>query len=305
MKTQVPEDRKIARTTEHREAQLLIQSAFGLAHQLGLRTVIIQADEMSDVRLIEKMEVSKQLIWLVRTDDFKKSEKIRANQKILSVPDTGLSRMSQVKIGMFLAIFNGFIEIEESVLCVCGIAGSERLDTILVANGKRDFPWLKSLSLVGREPLLATKEFGRLVDIALAIGAEGREGRPLGTTFILGSRAELKPHLRQLVLNPFSGHRAKRRDIHSSEILDTIREFAALDGAFIVNRKGVLLSAGTYLEAESNRVKIRSGLGARHRSAAALTAVTNSVALVVSSSSRHVTVFHRGQTLLELQEATS
>ena len=265
--------------------------------------MIIQADEMSDVRLIQKMSVTERLIWLVRSDQFVLPEEIQADQKVVSIPDTGLSRMSQLKIGMFLALFNGYVELEESVLCVCGGAGSERLDTVMVANPKRDFPWLKSNGIGGRDPLLATKEFGRLVDISLAIAAEGREGRPVGTAFVLGSRAELRPHLKQLVLNPFSGHRPKRRDIHNPEILDTIREFAALDGAFVLSRKGTLLSAGTYLEAEASRVKIRAGLGARHRSAAALTAVTNSVALVVSSSSRNVTIFHRGRILLELEEA--
>ena len=289
--------------SEQREARLLIQSAFDLAHELGLRTVIIQADEMSDVRLIQKMNVTKRLIWLVRGEEFKQPEYSKVEQRLLPIPDTSLSRMSQVKIGVFLAIFNGFIDPDESVLCVCGVAGSERLDTVMISNPKRDFPWLKQVTLSGREPLLATKEFARLVDIALLIAAEGREGHPIGTTFVLGSRAELRKHLRQLVLNPFSGHRPNRRDIHNPDIIDTVREFAALDGAFIVSRKGKFASAGTYLEAETSRVRLRSGLGARHRSAAALTAVTNSVALVVSSSSRNVTIFHRGQTLLELEDA--
>ncbi len=289
--------------SEHREARQLVQSAFNLAQQLSIRTVIIQADEMSDVRLIQKMELTQRLIWLVRKEEFDLPADISAEQKQLQIPDTGLSRMSQIKIGLFLAIFNGFLEIEETVLCVCGVAGSERLDTILIANPKRDFPWLESVKFDGRVPLLATKTFARLIDIALRIAAEGREGRPVGTAFVLGSQSELRPHLRQLVLNPFAGHRPNRRDVQAPNMVDTIREFAALDGAFVVSRTGKFISAGTYLDASSSRIKLRSGLGARHRAAASITAVTNSVSIVVSSSSRHVTVFHQGRILLELEEA--
>lgn len=289
-------------TSEQREARLLVRSAFALAHELGIGAVLIQADEMSDVRLIQKMETANRLIWLVQSEDFVPPKDLPGKQIVLPIPDTGLSRMSQIKMGLFLAIFNGYIEIEESVLCVCGVAGSERLDTILIANPKRDFPWLRKTKLSPREPLLSTKTFARIVDIALRIAAEGREGRPVGTAFVLGSRKELRPYLRQLVLNPFAGHRASRRSIFQESMLDTVREFAALDGAFVVNRGGTLVSAGTYLDASSS-VKVSSGLGARHRAAAAITAVTQSVAVVISSSSRHVTVFHKGQLLIELQEA--
>jgi DNA integrity scanning protein DisA with diadenylate cyclase activity len=47
---------------------------------------------------------------------------------------------------------------------------------------------------------------------------------------------------------------------------------------------------------------LREGLGARHASAAAITAATPAVAVVVSESSGDVTVFHRGQAILELEK---
>jgi DNA integrity scanning protein DisA with diadenylate cyclase activity len=117
----------------------------------------------------------------------------------------------------------------------------------------------------------------------------------------LGAPDELAPHLRQMVLNPCEGHPRKDRSIHNPEFFETLREFAAMDGAFIVSEKGVVESAGTYLSAPAEGISVRPGLGARHTAAAAVTAVTRAVSVVVSSSSGTVTVFHAGEAILELE----
>lgn len=286
---------------EHKEASLLVQAAFDLAHNLKIPKVVIQADEFSDVRLIQELRPPQHLIWLTR-GKIRPPRVPSLKQVRIAIPETGLSRMSQVKMGLFLAVFHGHLNIDESALCLCAVAGSEKLDTILITNPKRDFPWFNQLRLRGYEHVLASKGFAQIINIALQLAAEGREGRPIGTAFVIGNRAELKPYLRQLVINPFAGHSQKTRSVYRPELLETIREFTALDGAFVVDINGTLLSAGTYLDASPRKVRLEAGYGARHASAAAITAVTNSVAIVISESSRNVTVYFKGRKLLELEE---
>jgi sugar phosphate isomerase/epimerase len=38
---------------EHQETRELVKSAFNLAHSLGIKTLVVQADEIRDVRLVE------------------------------------------------------------------------------------------------------------------------------------------------------------------------------------------------------------------------------------------------------------
>ena len=84
--------------------------------------------------------------------------------------------------------------------------------------------------------------------------------------------------------------------------LETLRELAALDGAFIVNPKGIVEFAGVYLDAPAaSDLKISKGLGSRHVAAAALTAKTDSVAVVISESSGTITVFCKGQDVMKLE----
>jgi DNA integrity scanning protein DisA with diadenylate cyclase activity len=106
-------------------------------------------------------------------------------------------------------------------------------------------------------------------------------------------------------LNPCRGHTQRERNIHNPDFFETIREFAALDGAFIVDKSGVVRSAGTYLQTPPKQFKLRSGLGARHAAGLSITTVTEAVATVVSASSGTVTIFHEGGAVLELERVLS
>jgi diadenylate cyclase len=91
------------------------------------------------------------------------------------------------------------------------------------------------------------------------------------------------------------------RSIHNPELLETLRELAAMDGAFIVTRRGLVDAAGTYLDAPLGRGRLRPGLGARHAAALAITTVTNAMAVVISASSGTISVYDGGETVLELE----
>jgi DNA integrity scanning protein DisA with diadenylate cyclase activity len=138
--------------------------------------------------------------------------------------------------------------------------------------------------------------------MTLRLSTEGREGRPIGTIFVVGDAKQLTPHLRQLVLNPLEGHPKSRRNIHDPHFLETIRELAAMDGAFVISRTGTVESAGTFLAPPTHEVKLRPGLGARHAAAANFTASTDAIAVVISESSGTITVFHEGNPILELEK---
>jgi hypothetical protein len=262
--------------------------------------LVVQADELPDIFSVESVRESEQVVWLTRKSERLPLER-KSNDFQLRLPETALTRMSQLKIGLMLAVTNEYVGLDETVLCLSGVAGSERLDTLLIANPRRDFPWFRNRKSGEIRGVVATRELARIIDIALRLAAEGREGRPIGTIFVLGEPEQLKPHIRQLVLNPCEGHAQRDRNIHSPAFFETLREFAALDGAFVIDKKGVVRSAGTYLDAPLKEADLPAGLGARHAAALAVTAVTEALATVVSSSSGTVTIFHEGKAILELE----
>lgn len=109
---------------------------------------------------------------------------------------------------------------------------------------------------------------------------------------------------RQLILNPFKGYAEAQRNILSPLLSETIKEFAALDGAFLVRGDGVVESCGAFLNTTAGgEYELSPGLGARHHAAAAITEVTDSVAVVVSESTGKMTVFRAGRMVVGIDKA--
>jgi DNA integrity scanning protein DisA with diadenylate cyclase activity len=124
-----------------------------------------------------------------------------------------------------------------------------------------------------------------LIELAVEIAREGREGRRIGTLFTLGDEQAVLSKSRSLILDPLSGHPESSRRIDNPNLRGTLKELAQLDGAFVVSRDGIVLSACRYLDALASEVDVPMGLGSRHIAAANISAVTEAVAIVVSESS--------------------
>jgi DNA integrity scanning protein DisA with diadenylate cyclase activity len=285
---------------EHQETRELVMSAFSLARSLGIKTLLVQAGEISDVRLVKGLRSDERVIWIAR-DRTQIPQFDRSKDIVLDMPDAALNRLSQLNLALFLAALNRHFGLEERVLGLSGVTGSNRLDTLIIAKPARDYPWLQH----HRSEVAFTRHLAKLLEIALRLAREGREGSAIGTIFVLGDVKELSPYLRQLILNPLKGHTQAARSIHNPEVVETLREFSALDGAFVVNRHGVVDSACTYLNAPVGVGRLSPGLGSRHASALAVTTVTDATAVVISSSSGTVSVFDQGQTVLELERTLS
>jgi diadenylate cyclase len=283
---------------EHQETRELVKSAFSLARALGIKTLVVQADEISDRRLVEQVRDDERVIWVARE---RKQMPVSdpAKDVVLAMPDAVLNRLSQLNLALFLAALNRHLGPEEKVLGLSGVTGSQRLDTLVIAKPSRDYPWLRH----HKSAMAVTRHLARLLEIALHFAREGREGASIGAIFVLGDRRTLFPHLRQLMLNPLQGHAQAARSIHNPDFLETLRELAAMDGAFVVNRRGIVDSAGTYLDAPVGQGRLRPGLGARHAAALAITTVTDATAIVISASSGTVSVYDGGETALELEQA--
>ncbi|NLM29071.1 MAG: hypothetical protein GX216_01365 [Methanomicrobiales archaeon] len=157
-----------------------------------------------------------------------------------------------------------------------------------IAEG-RNFINLKDFSdIVPREVLHA------VLTLALEIAIEGREGRSIGTAFIIGDPEEIFAHSHQAILNPYQGQPAALRDIRNRNNWESVKEFAQLDGVFVIDKTGEIRSAGRYLDVTGRGISLPSGLGGRHRATASITYETPSIGITVSESGGMVRVFRDG-----------
>jgi diadenylate cyclase len=138
-----------------------------------------------------------------------------------------------------------------------------------------------------------------LIELAVEIAREGREGKRVGTLFMLGDENAVLARSRSLILDPLLGHPESARQITNLNLRGTIKELAQLDGGFVVSHAGTVLSACRYLDAIASEVEVPLGLGSRHIAVANMSAVTKAVGIVVSESSI-VRIFCHGQLVGEI-----
>jgi DNA integrity scanning protein DisA with diadenylate cyclase activity len=138
-----------------------------------------------------------------------------------------------------------------------------------------------------------------VIELAVEIAREGREGRRIGTLFTFGDAAAVLARSRPLILDPLAGHSDESRNIRDLNLRGTVKELAQLDGAFVVSNSGLVLSACRYLDAMASGVTLPFGLGSRHVAGASISAVTDAVAIVVSESAM-VRIFDNGRLIAEI-----
>lgn len=288
--------------SEASESCILVASAFGVARTLQIPQMLVLADLLEDRRTVERERGSEAVIWLTQGRRRGSYPEIPKGDPCIALPPTSIGRFDQVKLGLTLAVLQRHVAVDSSIVCLTGVAGSKRLDMIVIINPSRDFSWFREHQVGKINGKLLSQELVRLLEIGIRLSAEGREGKAIGTTFVLGEREAVEPYTRQLIFNPCKGHARATRNIHNVEFFETLRELSALDGAFIIERDGVVSRAGAYLDAPSSKeVRVPRGLGSRHQAAAAITAHTDALALVISESSGNVTLFAQGAILLELE----
>ena len=139
-----------------------------------------------------------------------------------------------------------------------------------------------------------------VVHLAVELAREGREGRKVGTLFVIGDVENVLAQSRSLLLDPLYGHSEDLLHVERPEFRETVKELSQLDGAFVVKDDGTFVSAGRYVDVEVGAAEnFLPGLGTRHAAAASVSRQTNAIAVVVSQSSV-VRVFANGDVRAEI-----
>jgi DNA integrity scanning protein DisA with diadenylate cyclase activity/mannitol/fructose-specific phosphotransferase system IIA component (Ntr-type) len=206
-------------------------------------------------------------------------------------------RLAQLRSAVLVALTRGVISFNDRICCIGGITGSNQFDTVVVVDVEREFQTLLTGHADLLPPDVKPEVLERVIAVATELSVEGREGRPVGCLFVVGDTPRVERLIKPLVLNPFFGYKEEDRNILNPFMDETVKEFSSIDGAFIIRGDGVLLSAGSLVQATDVEHTLPSGLGSRHAAAAAISVATDCISIVVSSSSGQVTLFRRGEML--------
>jgi DNA integrity scanning protein DisA with diadenylate cyclase activity len=222
-------------------------------------------------------------------------KKIEYETKTHKVPAGSITPIKEV---LMEAITKKYIEKGERVVCIQDESmGSGYKGVLLIFDVDKIFFDISTHKLSEN---IDANVIETIISIALEIAKEGREGKKIGTAFVIGNSSELAKHLTQLIINPFSGL-SEKVNITDPNIKETIKEFAQLDGVFIIENDGSIISTGAYINIDTKNTNLPGGFGTRHRACAALTKETSSLAIVVSQSGGSVRVLKEGRIIMKVQ----
>ncbi len=271
----------------------LVKSALVIARRIAARALFVYGDVPINLDILSNKQPQLKVV-LVSSNPELVARGAELFAHSLQLPDIHLSRIGQIKVSIIMALSGKIINPKDRIVFLTGGPGKEALDAVVVINVGQEF------SLASPEALRFTGDvdhtvFDQLVRLAIGIANEGREGHPVGTIFVLGDTKEVLKHVEQMIINPFKGHAEEDRQILNPGVQETIKELAQLDGAFIIKSNGIVETAGAYISAQMVPAALPQGLGARHYSAAAITAATSAIAIAISQSTGDVYIFREGQ----------
>ncbi|MFM7034510.1 MAG: DNA integrity scanning protein DisA nucleotide-binding domain protein [Planctomycetia bacterium] len=175
------------------------------------------------------------------------------------------------------------------------------IDSVSLLRLEEHLGQLTARDLRNLETKVPLETLKLVVDLAVEIGREGREGKPVGTLFVVGDTRKVMQSSHSTGFDPVRGYGRSERKLNDPRVREGLKEIAQLDGAFVVGADGTVEAAARYIDASAENVSVSKGLGARHWAAAAITRRTKSVAVAVSETNGTVRIFQNGEVVLRIE----
>lgn len=286
---------------------LMIKTAFQLAAKIKAKALLIYIDPLEDLHFEERFSKKIDLYLISRKKKLETNGEDPASlqkycKALIGLPKIPLSRMSVIKLATTTALSLDYLEPGDKVVYAVGSAEMGVLDHVQVLDTGKESEIIMGKGLIGIAENVQPEVFQAVLHLSLELAQKGREGKPIGTIFVVGDTEKVLPLTKQMIINPFKGYDEEERNILSVGLKETIREFAAMDGAFVVRGDGIIETAGCFLSAAAEESDLPRGLGSRHMAAAGITSLTSAVAFVISESSGDVRIFKGGKLLTQIEK---
>lgn len=285
---------------QKRSLEQFLDAAVGLHERTDADAILILIDRRLDWDVVrERTGNAPVLIAADDKPDLEGSEAAGLKPVLLDV--AGLPVQERITQALLECVAAELIDPEAMVVTLYSGFEAGALDSLSVLRLEEHLGQLTSRDLRNLETKVPLETLKLVVDIAVEIGREGREGKPVGTLFVVGDSRRVMQSSHATGFDPVRGYNRGERKLTDHRVREGIKEIAQLDGAFVVNSDGTVEAAARYIDASAESVSVAKGLGARHWAAAAITRRTKSVAVSVSETNGTVRLFQNGEVVLRIE----
>ena len=277
----------------------LLELACDAVPRTGASALLLMAEGSMDWDAVRAL--AKDVRMMVAVETTRQEDAVREAELIpVAVEPTEAAITERITLALIEAVANDVLAAGDRVVVVYSGFEAEVLDSITVVRLGEHLERLSSRDLKALETSVPLETLKAVVDVAVEIGREGREGKAVGSLIVVGDARNVLARTRALGFDPFKGYLRKERNVRDGRVREAIKEIAQMDGAFVVARDGTVEAACRIVDAPNAGLTLPKGLGTRHWAAAAITKVTRSLAVVVSQSTGTVRLFQDGEILLRI-----
>jgi diadenylate cyclase len=290
----------MSRLSKHNAA--MIEAGILLLKSREADAVLILLDGANDWKRIAELTVHAGKPIIVAVDNPEDLDgAAEAGLKPLPLNKEKAPLLERLQHALLEAAADELIRVNGEVVAVYSGFQLGRLDSIshLQLDERMRRLTVRDLQMIeSRVPL---KTLRAVIDLATQIGREGREGKAVGTLFVVGDSKRVLEHANDSGVDPFRGYNNKHRNLLDAKVQDDAKEVAQLDGAFIVSPEGIIERSRQMLEVSHEDLTMTKGLGSRHWAAAAITRKTNAISIVVSQSTGTVRLYQDGNLVMRIE----
>ncbi len=209
--------------------------------------------------------------------------------------------LERLQNALLESVADGFLKANGDVIAVYSGFEYQKIDSISHIRLDDRLRRLTSRDLQRLESSVPLKSLKTVIDLASQIGREGREGKKVGTIFVIGDTRRVMQHCKDSGFDPLRGYKREMRNLFDAKVREDIKEIAQMDGAFIVSPEGIIEKSRQIIEVSHADLTLSKGLGARHWAGAAISQITKAIGIVVSQSTGTVRLFQNGDTVLRIE----
>lgn len=209
--------------------------------------------------------------------------------------------LERLQNALLESVADGFLKANGDVIAVYSGFEYQKVDSISHTRLDDRLRRLTSRDLQRLESSVPLKSLKTVIDLASQIGREGREGKKVGTIFVLGDTRRVLQHCKDSGFDPLRGYKREMRNLFDAKVREDIKEIAQMDGAFVVSPDGIIEKSRQIIEVSHANLTLSKGLGARHWAGAAISQITKAIGIVVSQSTGTVRLFQNGDTVLRIE----
>lgn len=278
----------------------LFNLAIKMSQSLDADGVILMADGPAEWGRLKKLcRQQKVLLAGDSVDHLAGASEAGFAKVVLDMPSSPI--YERLTRAMLEAVADDLLPPGALVVALYSAFEAESIDSISVINLGEHLDRLSGRDLRQLETYVPLDTLKIVVDLAVEIGRDGREGHPIGTLFVVGDSRKVLPHTHAVGFDPVRGYSREERNLDDPRVREGIKEIAQLDGAIIVSAENYVEATCRYVDSPAADITLSKGLGARHWAAAAISRETRAIAVSVSQSNGTVRIFQNGEVVLRIE----